>query len=99
MSSAPGSIDRLANNCLRTENGNHGNGYLWNQGQPAEDRSPHSSKLSSEFDMYESSRYDAILLKEDLKNMSWLHSADDKIDDVSLFDNGFEPLPEPFGPL
>ncbi|KAK1437181.1 hypothetical protein QVD17_02968 [Tagetes erecta] len=99
MSSVPGSIDGLANNGFRTENGNHGNGYLWNRGQPTEDLSPHSSKLSSEFDIYESSRYDAILLKEDLKSMSWLHSADDKIDEGSLFDNGFEPLPEPFGPL
>ncbi|KAI3732565.1 hypothetical protein L1987_63771 [Smallanthus sonchifolius] len=87
-SSAPGSIEGSTNN-----------GYLWNRSQPTEDQSPHSSKLSSEADIYESSRYDAILLKEDLKNTSWLHSADDNIDDGLLFDNGFEPLPEPFGPL
>ncbi|KAK9067767.1 hypothetical protein SSX86_011878 [Deinandra increscens subsp. villosa] len=75
------------------------NGYLWNRGPPVEDQSPHSSKLSSEVDIYESSRYEAILLKEDLKNTSWLHSADEKIDEGPLFDNGFESLPEPFGPL
>ncbi|XP_038721488.1 translation initiation factor IF-2-like isoform X2 [Tripterygium wilfordii] len=41
------------------------------------------------------SRYDAILLKEDSKNTSWLHSVDD--DQASVFDHGFEPPPEPFG--
>ncbi|KAL4021464.1 mucin-5AC [Cucumis melo var. makuwa] len=50
-------------------------------------------------DIYESSRYDAILLKEDLKNTNWLHSADDKTDLASILDNGFEALPEPFGLL
>ncbi|KAL8224758.1 hypothetical protein R6Q57_017315 [Mikania cordata] len=98
-SSSPGSIDCSTNNGLGSENGNISNGYLWNRGQPIDDQSPHSSKLSSEIDIYESSRYDAILLKEDLKNTSWLHSADDKIDEGPLFDNGFESLPEPFGPL
>lgn len=87
--SAPGSVDGSING----ENGN----YTWNRA--VEDQSPQSSKLSSEVDIYESSRYDAILLKEDLKNTSWLHSADDKIDEGPLFDNGFEALPEPFGPL
>ncbi|XP_015961357.1 flocculation protein FLO11 [Arachis duranensis] len=58
-----------------------------------------SSKLSSEVDIYESSRYDALLLKEDLKNTNWLHSADDKCDQGPIFDNGFEHLPEPFGLL
>ncbi|KAK4834191.1 hypothetical protein QYF36_018607 [Acer negundo] len=58
----------------------------------------YSAKLS-EVDIYESSRYDAILLKEDLKNTNWLHSIDDKSDQGTFFDNGFEPLPEPFGPL
>lgn len=57
-----------------------------------------SSKLR-EVDIYESSRYDAILLKEDLKNTNWLHSADGKSDQGPIFDNGFEHLPEPFGPL
>ncbi|KAI7748212.1 hypothetical protein M8C21_002921 [Ambrosia artemisiifolia] len=98
-SSAPGSIDGSAHNGLGSENGNGSNGYLWNRGLLVEDQSPHSSKLSSEVDIYESSRYDAILLKEDLKNTSWLHSADDKTDEGLLFDNGFESLPEPFGPL
>ncbi|XVE80716.1 hypothetical protein DITRI_Ditri15bG0003000 [Diplodiscus trichospermus] len=58
----------------------------------------YSAKIT-EVDIYESSRYDAILLKEDLKNMHWLHSIDDKSDQGSIFDNGFEPLPEPFGLL
>ncbi|KAA3484200.1 sialidase-like [Gossypium australe] len=55
----------------------------------------YSAKLS-EVDIYESSRYDAIFLKEDLKNTNWLHSIDDKLDQGSIFDNGFESLPEPF---
>lgn len=58
----------------------------------------HPSKLS-DVDIYESSRYDALLLKEDLKNTNWLLSADDKTDQGSIFDNGFESLPEPFGLL
>ncbi|CAN8260043.1 unnamed protein product [Cochlearia groenlandica] len=55
----------------------------------------------SEMDMYESSRYDALLLKEDVKNTNWLHSIDDRSSDHGLnFDNGgFEMLPEPFAPL
>ncbi|KAG5550790.1 hypothetical protein RHGRI_015675 [Rhododendron griersonianum] len=57
-----------------------------------------SAKLS-EMDIYESSRYDTILLKEDLKNTNWLHSFDGKSDQGPLFDNGFESLPEPFDPL
>ncbi|KAH9621923.1 hypothetical protein KSS87_003091 [Heliosperma pusillum] len=51
----------------------------------------------TEVDMYESTRYDAILLKEDLKNTTWLHSMDDKSDLISIFDHGSESLPEPFG--
>lgn len=58
----------------------------------------YSTKLS-EVDIYESSRYDAIFLKEDLNNTNWLHSIDDKLDQGSIFDNGFESLPEPFGLL
>ena len=58
----------------------------------------HSAKLS-EVDIYESSRYDTILLKEDLKNTNWLHSIDDKTDQGPIFDHGFESLPEPFGLL
>lgn len=60
--------------------------------------SSYSSKIM-EVDTYESSRYDAILLKEDVKNTSWLHSVEEKSDGCPLFDNGFELLPEPFGPL
>lgn len=90
--SAPESI----NNRDIIENGNH-------MSSPAEIGSEaidgrYYAKLS-EADNYESSRYDAILLKEDLKNTNWLHSIDDKSDQGSIFDNGFESLPEPFGPL
>ncbi|CAN8269536.1 unnamed protein product [Cochlearia groenlandica] len=53
-------------------------------------------KLSDK-DMYESSRYDALLLKEDIKNTNWLHSIDDRSLDHRL--GGFELLPEPFAPL
>lgn len=50
-----------------------------------------SAKLA-QLDMYESSRYDTILLKEDLNNTNWLLSVDDKSDHI------FEPLPELFDP-
>ncbi|CAL9764232.1 unnamed protein product [Musa acuminata subsp. burmannicoides] len=50
----------------------------------------------NDIDLYGSYRYDAMLTKEDLKNASWLLSADDKSDQGSLFDHRFEPLPEPF---
>lgn len=60
--------------------------------------SSYSSKIM-EAGIYESSRYDVILLKEDSKNTSWLHSAEEKSDEGPLFDNGFESLPEPFSPL
>ncbi|KAM3333348.1 hypothetical protein ACQJBY_028435 [Aegilops geniculata] len=53
----------------------------------------------SELDMYGSSRYEEMLLREDTKNTDWLHSVDDKSDQSPVFDHGFEPLPEPFGPL
>ncbi|KAG9443252.1 hypothetical protein H6P81_014592 [Aristolochia fimbriata] len=54
------------------------------------------AKLSLESDIYESSRYDSLLLKEDLKNTNWLHSVEDKSDQSPIFDHRFELLPEPF---
>ncbi|OMO88459.1 hypothetical protein CCACVL1_08377 [Corchorus capsularis] len=78
------------------ENGNSINRPTENGNDSHDGR--YSAKLS-EVDIYESSRYDAILLKEDLKNTNWLHSIDDKSDQASIFDNGFESLPEPFGLL
>ncbi|XP_072959767.1 uncharacterized protein [Typha angustifolia] len=51
-----------------------------------------------ERDIYESVRYDSILLKEDSKNLSWLHSVDDVSVESPLF-HRFEPVPEPFGIL
>ncbi|GMI78641.1 BASIC PROLINE-RICH PROTEIN6 [Hibiscus trionum] len=77
----------------------NGNGIM----RPADNGSnSHDGRYSakiSDADIYESSRYDALLLKEDLKNTNWLHSIDDKSDQGSIFDNGFESLPEPFGLL
>lgn len=82
-----GGISERVNSLSRTsENGNDANDRRY------------SAKLS-EVDIYESSRYDALLLKEDLKNTNWLHSIDDKADQGLIFDNGFDPLPEPFGLL
>ncbi|KAK8940792.1 hypothetical protein KSP39_PZI010485 [Platanthera zijinensis] len=50
-------------------------------------------------DLYGSSRYDTMLLKEDLKNTNWLHSLEDRPDQSPVFDHRFEPPPEPFSPL
>lgn len=90
-------------NILNKSNGSHFdvvNGINRNMIKGREiDERQYSAKLS-EIDVYESSRYDALLLKEDLKNTNWLHSVDDKFDQGSLlFDTGFENLPEPFGLL
>ncbi|KAF3682936.1 hypothetical protein T459_23342 [Capsicum annuum] len=78
------------------ENGNYLNRSSENGNEEA--TSQHSAKLTN-IDIYESSRYDVLLLKEDLKNTNWLHSIDDKLDQETIFDNGFESLPEPFSPL
>ncbi|XP_026388737.1 mucin-5AC-like isoform X2 [Papaver somniferum] len=65
-------------------------------GETEEIASRFTGKLS-EPDVYDSSRYDMLLLKEDLTNTNWLQTMDDKSD---LFDHQpFEPLPEPFDPL
>ncbi|XWS09526.1 hypothetical protein CRYUN_Cryun40dG0092200 [Craigia yunnanensis] len=90
-----GSSDSLKNGDF-FENGNGISRPAENESDSNDGR--YSAKLS-EVDIYDSSRYDAILLKEDLKNSNWLHSIDDKSDQGSIFDNGFEPLPEPFGLL
>ncbi|XP_023756399.1 putative GPI-anchored protein pfl2 [Lactuca sativa] len=59
----------------------------------------YSSKIIK-VDMYESSRYDSLLLKEELNDTTWLHNVEEKSDELGLlFDNGFETLPEPFSPL
>ncbi|KAK8573119.1 hypothetical protein V6N13_099934 [Hibiscus sabdariffa] len=89
-----GSI-RLKNGEL-SENGNSISISAENGSNSDEER--YSAKLS-ESDAYESSRYDVIFLKEDLKNTNWLHSIDDTSDRLSISDNGFEPVPEPFGLL
>ncbi|XP_051130640.1 uncharacterized protein LOC127251105 [Andrographis paniculata] len=75
------------------------NGHRVSGSDSEEDRRQSSARLNNNIDIYESTRYDMILLKEDLKNTNWLHSVDDKSDQGSIFDNGFETLPEPFAPL
>ncbi|KAL5077727.1 hypothetical protein RYX36_016711 [Vicia faba] len=102
-SSAPPTSIEANGNILNKNNGSHFdvvNGINRNMIKGREiDERQYSAKLS-EIDVYESSRYDALLLKEDLKNTNWLHSVDDKFDQGSLlFDNGFENLPEPFEAL
>lgn len=102
-SSTPPTSIETNGNMLSKNNGSHFdvvNGINRNMMRGREvDERQYSAKLS-EIDIYESSRYDALLLKEDLKNTNWLHSGDDKCDQGSLlFDNGFENLPEPFGLL
>uniref|UniRef100_A0A5B7BJ47 Putative GPI-anchored protein PB15E9.01c n=1 Tax=Davidia involucrata TaxID=16924 RepID=A0A5B7BJ47_DAVIN len=97
--SAPASVNgnlSISTNGVISENGNYVSRSPDNGTE--EDNCRFSAKLC-EADIYESSRYDAILLKEDLKNTNWLHSVDDKSDQGPIFDNGFEHLPEPFGPL
>ncbi|XP_021723313.1 sialidase-like [Chenopodium quinoa] len=84
----------LSSNGSMLENGTHANGLLENGKK--EENGRLFGRLTGA-DMYESTRYDAILLKEDLKNTTWLHSVDDMSDQCSIFENGFEPLPEPFG--
>ncbi|KAL8214828.1 hypothetical protein R6Q57_004277 [Mikania cordata] len=86
-----------ASNNVNTNYGNFKNGYSMKP-VSRDYKSPCHSKLT-QVDVYESLRYDSFLLKEDLKNTSWLHSADEKSDQSPLFDHGFESLPEPFGPL
>lgn len=87
---------QISNNGVNFDPGNDADRNVINGSQVNERR--YSAKLS-EMDIYESTRYDTILLKEDLKNTNWLHSADDICDQGPIFDNGFESLPEPFGLL
>lgn len=97
--SAPASVNGnlpISNNGVISENGDYLNRSSENGTK--EEKCRLSAKLT-EGDIYESSRYDAILLKEDLKNTNWLHSVDDKSDQGPIFDNGFERLPEPFDVL
>ncbi|XP_057971440.1 uncharacterized threonine-rich GPI-anchored glycoprotein PJ4664.02 [Malania oleifera] len=78
----------------------NGNGNYNSRSPELGSEGDHFSAKVSEIDMFESSRYDTILLKEDLKSTNWLHSVDDnKSDQGPIFGNGFELLPEPFGPL
>ncbi|XP_043694200.1 LOW QUALITY PROTEIN: sialidase-like [Telopea speciosissima] len=84
----------VSNNGSMIENGNCIDNSL--DGEVEEDDGRLSAKLS-EPDIYESTRYDAILLKEDLKNTNWLHSVGDTSEQGPIFDHRFESLPEPFG--
>ena len=93
------------------DNASSVNGHLSGDSNGAPSRNGGSSTASpdrasvgtketlSELDIYGSSRYEAMLLREDARNTSWLHGFDDKPDQSPLFDHRFEPLPEPFSPL
>ncbi|XP_010529942.1 PREDICTED: cell wall protein RBR3 [Tarenaya hassleriana] len=53
-------------------------------------------------DRYDSARYETLLFGKDVKDTNWLLSIDEPSSDSDqslLFDNGFEPPPEPFPPL
>ncbi|KAF5941111.1 hypothetical protein HYC85_022278 [Camellia sinensis] len=86
----------IGSNGVLSKNGNH---IIRSPENGTKEENFRDSAKLSELDIYESSRYDTILLKEDLKNTHWLHSVDDKSDQGLIFDNGFESLPEPFDPL
>ncbi|KAK9124789.1 hypothetical protein Sjap_014391 [Stephania japonica] len=86
----------LGGNMSMLEIGNHD--VRSQDGNADEDVKRLSAKVS-DLDIYESSRYDALLLREDAKNTNWLHSIDDKSDEGSIFDNRFDILPEPFDPF
>nr|GMC81846.1 sialidase-like isoform X2 [Ipomoea batatas] len=89
--SLSGSMNYSNSGCI-LEKGNY-----FSRSASEEDRYQRPSARVTDVDIYESSRYDMLLLKEDAKNTSWLHSIDDKSD--AMFENGFEQLPEPFDPL
>ncbi|KAI3890961.1 hypothetical protein MKX03_015587 [Papaver bracteatum] len=84
-SNAPSMSDNGSVSCLD----------MSHDGETEEIASRFTGKLS-EPDIYDSSRYDMLLHKEDLKNTNWLQTMDDRSE---LFDQPFEPLPEPFDPL
>ncbi|KAG8085935.1 hypothetical protein GUJ93_ZPchr0010g9736 [Zizania palustris] len=83
--------------------GGSNNGALSRNGGSSTDSPDRGSigtkETLSDLDMYGSSRYEAMLLREDARNMSWLHGFDDKPDQSPLYDHRFEPLPEPFSLL
>ncbi|KAL6508107.1 hypothetical protein OROGR_024302 [Orobanche gracilis] len=90
--SANGSLSISSNGAIAE------NVYRFSGSEGEEDKSQCSAKLNN-VDIYESSRYETILLKEDTNNTNWLHSPDDKSDRGPIFDHGFELLPEPFDHL
>ncbi|KAJ1388217.1 hypothetical protein SESBI_39321 [Sesbania bispinosa] len=89
--SAPASVDNDIYRSLQSRNNR-----MSGRGREIDGRQ-YFAKLSEV--EYHSSRYDALLLKEDLGNTNWLHSFDEKYDQGPIFDNGFESLPEPFALL
>ncbi|KAL8141059.1 hypothetical protein V2J09_007080 [Rumex salicifolius] len=72
----------------RSESGKYNEKGAHENGRRREDNGRSLIERLSEVDMFESSRYDAILLKEDLKNTNWLLSADEKSDQGLIFDPG-----------
>ncbi|XP_008803007.2 mucin-2-like [Phoenix dactylifera] len=88
-------------NCNETFSGDCNRSVSYNGDSMS--RSPDRESLRTresvgELDLDGSYQYDAMLMKEDSKNTSWLHSVEDK-SDQSPFDHRFEPPPEPFDPL
>lgn len=81
--------------------GNRINNYTSNGEDMAAKVSDRECQVTREPDLgvYGSTRYEAMLLKEDAKDMNWLHNVEDKSDQSPVFDHRFEPLPEPFGLL
>ncbi|KHN42130.1 hypothetical protein glysoja_021620 [Glycine soja] len=92
--SVPVSMNNISGSLQRRNNNNNN---MKNGREIDERQKQYLGKLSEVLDVYESYRYDSLLLKEDLNNTNWLRSVDDKCDQGPIFDNGFEYLPEPFG--
>lgn len=85
-----GSYNGMVSGDSRLANSDDGDGVMSSAARESVDA------RMNELDIYDSSRYDAILLREDSKNLNWLHNIEDKSSQSPVFDHRFEPLPEPF---
>ncbi|KAJ3669095.1 hypothetical protein LUZ60_011045 [Juncus effusus] len=94
-SSDPPAHSRSTSNDRISENGSLNSSR--SNGNNSPDRNILVLKESlNEMDLYGSSRYDTMLLKEDAKNTSWLHGIGDDDEKSLIFDHRFDSLPEPF---
>nr|CAD1828896.1 unnamed protein product [Ananas comosus var. bracteatus] len=99
-----GSSDRAASECGSSINGTIAGECAKTEASESGDSTtstkPQERKFAaaraSELDLYGSTRYDMMLLKEDARNLNWLRSVDDVSAESPTF-HRFEPLPEPFG--